>query len=699
MAAIGTIRKYSGLAVGLIGISIAAFIISDAFQSNSNLFQKNKMDVGIIDEEVISYQDFHNRYEFELDRYKSSIRSEAVDQETRDQIREEVWKIMEDEIIYGKEYEKTGLTFSSEELTYKVSGPNPHEYVKRFFTNNETQEFDRNQLVGFLKNMDEYPEYKEYWLQIEEAIAKETKRQKYFNLIKAGLNVTDIEAKENHIDQNKYASFDYVALPYREIADSNVEVTDEQIKKYYHKHKDDYEIEQNRSFDFVVWDILPTSNDSLAQYNDLANIITDFANTKNDSAFVELRSDGDFDTIYRNPGHYGENIDYVYLSLMADDSIVGPYYEDNAYKLAKLVDRKMDTVFSYKASHILIKPKGSTDADTLEAMKRARELMTEAKNGADFSLLAMRNSEDKGSAIKGGDLGWFKAQTMVKPFADAVKKMKKGDYSVVKSQFGAHLIKCTEDPNNTLLKVGIIEVKITPSEETRNRIYSQVNKFRSNVKSIEEFENYVNENGLNKQIASEIMPGDREVPGLAEGGQLVSWAYRSKVGEISDAFSLNDQYVVAVLTEVLEDGPAPLEKVRDEVKMKVLQENKQKMLEEKMLDAKGADLESIAQSLATQVEKVTDASFDRALISGLGEEKLLIGYVFGSEPEQLSEPIVGMNAVYRFVLKEFSDVEIPEDLSMVKSQELSNLQGMAQMQTMESLKEMADIKDWRYKWF
>ena len=208
-----------------------------------------------------------------------------------------------------------------------------------------------------------------------------------------------------------------------------------------------------------------------------------------------------------------------------------------------------------------------------------------------------------------------------------------------------------------------------------------------------------NGNGLNKQIANEIRPEEREVPGLINGSALVSWAYKGKLGDISDAFELDDQYAVALLTEVYEKGPAPLAKVSEQVKRMVILEKKKVMLEAKLVDIGGSDLVAIAEAIGGQVDKITDASFENALVAGLGEEKLLIGNVFGSQPNQLSKPIVGKNAVFQFVLKEFSAVEMPEDLTTIKREKTSNFQGMAQFETMESLKELADVKDWRYKFF
>jgi len=85
----------------------------------------------------------------------------------------------------------------------------------------------------------------------------------------------------------------------------------------------------------------------------------------------------------------------------------------------------------YKARHILVEKK-----------ETAESIIRELQAGGDFSKLATAESKDPGSAKNGGDLGWFSAQTMVKPFADAVAALEKGKYTEtpVQSEFGFHVI-------------------------------------------------------------------------------------------------------------------------------------------------------------------------------------------------------------------------------------------------------------------
>jgi len=86
----------------------------------------------------------------------------------------------------------------------------------------------------------------------------------------------------------------------------------------------------------------------------------------------------------------------------------------------------------YHALHILVKDK-----------ELAEQLIKKLKGGAKFEDIAKADSIDTGSKVKGGDLGWFTAARMVKPFADAVKGLKKGETTPepVQTQFGWHIIR------------------------------------------------------------------------------------------------------------------------------------------------------------------------------------------------------------------------------------------------------------------
>lgn len=111
-----------------------------------------------------------------------------------------------------------------------------------------------------------------------------------------------------------------------------------------------------------------------------------------------------------------------------------------------------------KGGHILIRFKGSSvplrpnekDLTDAEALAKAQEIRAKIVAGADFATLAKAESDDTGSAAKGGELGAFKHGQMVKPFDEAAFTIPVGQVSdPVRTQFGYHLIKISARTSKT----------------------------------------------------------------------------------------------------------------------------------------------------------------------------------------------------------------------------------------------------------
>lgn len=125
----------------------------------------------------------------------------------------------------------------------------------------------------------------------------------------------------------------------------------------------------------------------------------------------------------------------------------------------------------YKARHILVK----TEA-------KAKKIITQLNQGANFAELAKKDSIAP-SAPKGGELGWFTAQTMVTPFAKAVEKLKKGQYTKtpVHTRFGWHIILLQDTRKLTPPPFDQVKSRIE-SLLTQQAIQQYVQKLRSHAK-------------------------------------------------------------------------------------------------------------------------------------------------------------------------------------------------------------------------
>ena len=140
------------------------------------------------------------------------------------------------------------------------------------------------------------------------------------------------------------------------------------------------------------------------------------------------------------------DIEYVILDIeslrqgiVLNEQDLKSYYEQNLQRLSSKEERR--------ASHILITAaKDAPEAEKKAARAKAEELLKAVKaKPASFADVARKNSQDPGSAVKGGDLDFFGRGAMVKPFEDAAFGLKKSDISdIVESEFGYHIIQLTD---------------------------------------------------------------------------------------------------------------------------------------------------------------------------------------------------------------------------------------------------------------
>ncbi len=133
------------------------------------------------------------------------------------------------------------------------------------------------------------------------------------------------------------------------------------------------------------------------------------------------------------------DIDSLRQSIVLKEQDLKAYYEQNLQRLSSKEERR--------ASHILINAaKDAPEAERKAARAKAEELLKAVKaKPASFAEVARKNSQDPGSAVKGGDLDFFGRGAMVKAFEDAAFSMKKSDISdIVESEFGFHIIQLTD---------------------------------------------------------------------------------------------------------------------------------------------------------------------------------------------------------------------------------------------------------------
>ena len=249
MATLQKIRTKAGLLVAIvIGVSLAAFILGDMLQGGSSMFQRNRLEVGVIDGESIQYPDFQKQVEELGEIFKQNYQTNQLDDNAWTQVREQAWQSTINKIVMGEVYEDLGIEISSDELFDMLQGANPHQIVQQIFRNPETGQFDRASVVRFLKNLETgvAQDQRAYWLNLEKQIVDERTQSKYANMVGKGLYVTSEQAQASATAGSKTVNFDYITLPHSSVSNDEVTVTEKDLKAYYNENQNEYKQAQSR---------------------------------------------------------------------------------------------------------------------------------------------------------------------------------------------------------------------------------------------------------------------------------------------------------------------------------------------------------------------------------------------------------------------------------------------------------------------
>lgn len=706
MAVLQTLREKAGpLVAVVIGVSLLLFIVSDFFGSNNAQRRKagKYYQLALIDGEAITYQDFETRVQDLVEIYKMSGTNEVND-EMMQSLREQVWQQMLSEKLMDKTYKKTGLDVSPDEVEMLVFGDNPHPIVRQLFSDPATGAFNSSFLVNFLKATETDEATKNYWLFFEDQIINDRLNTKLVNLMSKGLYVTGKQSEyENSLTDNT-VNFSYISRNYAAISDSLVKVSPEEIKKYYEKHKQNYKRTAQRDMEYLVFDIAPSEADMQDAETWAIKEKEQFTAATDIIQYLNLTADTRHTSIYKTIEELPLNLRE--LAASGDRSeVIGPYLEDGAYKLARIIDiaERPDSV---RAAHILLSP--NARRNITQAKKEADSLIALVKSGFDFNLLAMANSDDQGSAQIGGDLGWFREGMMIIPFNNACFSGKKGDLVTVETTYGLHIIKII-DQSRRIKKydIGIVDRLVMPSNPTTQRIYAEALQFAGNNETYEKFNKSVAENNLNKKLAMNVTPDQKELPGLTQARTLVMALFQnSKAGQIvldnssQAVFELPDMYVVAYCARAQEEGIAPVEAVTSDIRFILAKKKKAEIIEAEMkkLAAEGKTLYDIASKYSTTIQDASGINFRSYSVPGAGIEPGLIAAASASEADKLSKPVEGNNGVYMFQVSSAAPAPA-EDMAMVRERLSSSYEIRASYEAFQAIRDKKEVKDMRYKFY
>ena len=544
MAAIEKIRKRSGLLIAIIGLALLAFVLQDLFQSTGRHREYN---VAVIDGEKIPYKDFEDLKNKNLENMRRSYGTNLTSAQTYSVYNSTLEQMIKDHIM-NKEFNAVGMTVTSEELYDQFMGDEPHEWVAQNFSD-PNGNFDREYLQSYMQNLESAPiEYRNQWVDFENAVKQNRIETKFDNLVKASYFVPTRLAQKYYENKNDRASAEVVALRYASIPDSTVVITDQDNKKYYEENKYRFETDETRGIEYVVFEINPSAADDQDAMQYVESMKDDFTNTENVINFVNANSDLRYDSTWLGRADVPAIVEEMLFAPENEPGFVyGPYFDENSYNLIRLVDRQV-----------------------------------------------------------------------------------------------------IED--SLMVRVAVLRHELSASTKTYQDVFAQANKFVTENRTYEQFNAAIEEQGMTKRSQPRLTAATYQIAGIDNPRQIVRWAFedKTKVGDVSSIFELDNMFVVAALTEIIPEGYAPVEKVAEQSKYAIMNLKKGEVAVERM-KACGTDYDRMVNELGAESTVVNDITMESRSVGNFGIESDVIGIILGMKEGEVVGPVAGNSSA--FVIK------------------------------------------------
>jgi peptidyl-prolyl cis-trans isomerase D len=700
MATLEKIRSKSGLLLAVIGIAMLAFILGDLLKS-TNSGVANDGNVGQVLGEDVSIQSFQQKVDEGIENWKSQNQQAVLDQTTLAQIRDQIWEQYVRELVMKNQFEELGVAVSDDEWMERISGINVHPEISKIpsFQDPATGQFDRTKVLGYLKQIDqdETGDARKRWVGFQKYLIDLIKTSKYNSLVGKAMFTTTEEAKMEFHSNTDTATFNYVVIPFTSINDADVKPTDDELEAYYSIHKAEYEQEASKDVDFVVYTVVPSVEDDAITKEEITKLVVDFEASDDYELMARRNSDNTNSRFTYNTQDELQDPNWKDLFNTTKGTVIGPYLTNpGVYRIAKLAEVAFRSD-SVQARHILIKPTQTMSLDSVNTKMTALKLAIES--GADFGMLAQQNSEDQGSAIKGGDLGWFQEGVMVDEFNEVCFTSKIGDLSLVTTQFGVHLIQVTKSSKSVKkAKIAYIDRTVEPSTETVNTYYSQAAQFAAKILNDGvSFDTLIATDNLAKRSDKKVTANKQTISGLSNSRELVRWMYTTaKVGSISEVFQFDNSYAVASLTKEYVKGVPELEDIKEQITALVIKDKKASKISKSI---KTSDLASIASANDTSVVSGQKTTFANLKLEGIGYEPELVGGIFANKVGAVSSPITGRNGVYVVQVTAIDKATSQADFGVQKLNMQTQASSYANNASYNALKKAADVQDNRVDFY
>lgn len=366
-------------------------------------------------------------------------------------------------------------------------------------------------------------------VQFEQAVKADLLRSKLLAAVEGPVNVSKKDIEQEFKAQNTKIKFDYAVLTLDDVT-RQVKATDADLKTYYDNHKQNYvnAIPEKRTVKYVVID------------------------TARVAGQVPV-SPADLQAYYRD--------------------------HQDQYRIPEQVNVR----------HILIKtplpgPDGKTDDNAVKAAKqKADGLLAQLKSGGNFAELAKKNSDDPGSAEKGGDLGWINRGQTVPEFEKSAFSLKKGEISgLIQSTYGFHIIQLMDKHDAHLKTLDEVKADIEPvvrQEKSATAIDNLTNTVLTQAKA-QGLEKAAQARGLEVITSNPITKTDT-LPGIGTAPQMADAVFNAGLNGSPESVQTPQGFAIFQVIDVKSPQTPTFDEIRARVESEYKADRAQALLNQK----------------------------------------------------------------------------------------------------------------------
>lgn len=657
MATLEKIRKKSALLFTIIIVALLAFILGDFLTSGRSFFGHGTTMAKVAGHKV-DYQQVSERVE-QLSQ-QAQAQGQNIDGETLRQMA--IQQLLAQKLL-DEEIAELGIAVTDAEITAGLTGAMPHPAAQQFI-------YQMSQSLGLpgmsgqavfdaVSNPAKYgitdqqtvSQLRALWAAQEQQLEEALKQEKLTRLLSGLYTANKIDADELYTDRNTTAHISYAAKDFTSVPDSEVEVTDADLKKEWQDHKENYRLnEDSRSVSYIIVPIEPSAQDirnaEIAVNQAIATLAAD-------TTGVSSLQDNTAFTINRisTPRRGVQNPLLVsFLDTARVGQVAELMHNNTGYSLAKLISRTQQTD-SVRMSFALFENAEGRDS-----------IVARINNGdisiSDYIAANQGVGQDSiwDTMVGNGAPAELNSIIANAPFGKTVAysdSVMAADGSYQQRYMAIKVI--DRKPAVPVYDVAIIEYPVDPSSETINALTSDFRKYLAENTTAQAFADNAAEAGYNVQsgLVSASLPQlgiNAYGRGIDDSRALIKWAMENKKGTVSPIYQDKRQsYLAAIaVNDLFEDYiPYNTPEVKEALTTKVLADKKaEKLIGE--YAGKASDIQGYAKLMGTEVAQ-TDVNFASPMFGSLGfNESDLQGAAAAAKKGDLVGPVKGNTRVVVF---------------------------------------------------